>query len=214
TSLLFSSLSAIYLHLHLFLCSHQTPLFPVLFNSLSHSFNLIYNFHLPLHLRSAMTAEEVSNVHIKENSDNGAEDRHKIVTEHCNGDVRGKEISENGNDGGEVISGSVDSDPIVTVDGNGVALEDHKVEGESHINAITEEPCVVSNGSVDETTIVDVVEREGEIRHNGTGSDVNNVHVTDTVAEVGNDSEIGSVQNGAVEEEEKLKVEDRELESV
>ncbi|WJX10483.1 Squamosa promoter-binding-like protein [Trifolium repens] len=173
-----------------------------------------------------MTAEEVLNVvHSKEISDNGGgvEDHHKIVTEHCNG----KEISVNGNVGGEVVSDIADSDPIVTVDvnsnGNGVvALEDHKVEGESEV-------AVISNGSVDETTKVDVVEREGEIYQNGSGSDENHVHVTDNT--------VTEIQNGALDKEssecavvsseneiggevsdfvvvEGAKVQDRELESV
>ena len=44
-----------------------------------------------------------------------------------------------------------------------ISYKAHKVEGESQGKAITEEPCVVSNGSVDRTTKLDVVEREGEI---------------------------------------------------
>ncbi|XP_045830655.1 plectin [Trifolium pratense] len=174
-----------------------------------------------------MTAEEVLNVlHSKEISDNGGgvEDHHKIVTEHCNG----KEISVNGNVGGEVVSDIVDSDPIVTVDvnsnGNGVVvLEDHKVEGESEVTVISN-----SNGSVDKTTIVDVVEREGEIYQNGSGSDVNHVHVTDnTVVEVQNGALDKESSECAVESsedeirdevsdsvvEEGVKVQDRELES-
>ena len=52
-----------------------------------------------------------------------------------------------------------------------------------------------SNDFVDETKKVGVVEQEGEIRHNGSGSDVNNIQVIDTVAGVGKDSGFGSIQN-------------------
>ncbi|CAJ2667274.1 unnamed protein product [Trifolium pratense] len=99
----------------------------------------------------------------------------------------------------------------------------HKVEGESEVTVISN-----SNGSVDKTTIVDVVEREGEIYQNGSGSDVNHVHVTDnTVVEVQNGALDKESSECAVESsedeirdevsdsvvEEGVKVQDRELES-
>ncbi|KAJ1394960.1 hypothetical protein SESBI_33785 [Sesbania bispinosa] len=139
-----------------------------------------------------MTEEEVANVRSEEIHENG-DDHSKIKSEHCNGVARVIKEEENGNVGGEVdghddgefvvVDNSGDSDPVVTVDGNGVATEEHKVEDESEVAVMEvvnnkENDCdAVCNGSADgtiETATVDVVVRESESGsadgQNGSGS--------------------------------------------
>ncbi|KAJ1440339.1 putative plectin-like [Sesbania bispinosa] len=169
-----------------------------------------------------MTEEEVANVRSEEIHENG-DDHSKIKAEHCNGVARVIKEEENDNVGGEVdghddgkfvvVVNSGDSDPVVTVDGNGAATEEHKVEGESEMAVMEvvnnkENDCAdayaVCNGSANgtiETATVDVVVRESESGsadgQNGSGSAAvlgDEKDVADTVGEYRNI--IRGAQNG------------------
>ncbi|XP_058774559.1 uncharacterized protein LOC131648847 [Vicia villosa] len=113
----------------------------------------------------------------------------------------------------DTVSKSVEEDIKESSDLCRTQLEQPTLYGNQLTLVLDKIPLYVS----DELALEDtgsIVSIEGEIRHNGSGSNVNNVHVNDTVAEVGNDSGFGSVQNSVVVEEEELKVKDREMEKV
>jgi hypothetical protein len=112
-------------------------------------------------------------------------------------------ITVNGNVG---VSDSVLSDSIAAVDTNckgGVTVEDHNDESKVTVTN--------SNG---EAITAEIVEREGKICENGSGSEENNVNDNDFVIAEGGGELKGCaaeklVQNEIREEEEEVKVEDQ-----